>query len=59
MNKKIGDYTLKEMKKICDSRFKKGHPYCTKCRFYNVCMLSPDEMAQEDLDKEIEVEIDE
>ena len=56
MKKKIGDFTLREMKQICDSRFRKGHPYCTKCPLYQFCSLSPDDIEQRDLDLEIEVQ---
>ena len=56
MKKKIKDLTLKEMKELCEVRFKKGFPYCTMCPLYNICQLSPDEMSQKDLDQEVEVE---
>lgn len=55
MKKKIGDLTLKKLKELCDARFKKGFPYCAGCPLYNICQLSPDEMAQKDLEQEIEV----
>lgn len=56
MKKKIEDLTLKEMRNICEARFKKGFPYCKECPIYCVCQLSPDDMTQENLDQEIEVE---
>jgi hypothetical protein len=56
MKKKIRDLTIREIKKICEDRFKKGFPYCIKCPLYSICQLSPDEMAQKDLDQEIEVD---
>jgi hypothetical protein len=60
MKKKIGDLTLKEIKEICETIFKKDYrrPHCTECPFHNICCrLSPDEITQKYLDQEIEVEI--
>jgi len=57
--KQVGDFTIREMKKICDARLKRGFPYCVECRFYDVCGVPPEDMTQADLNKKVKAEEDE
>ena len=57
MKKKIGDLTLKEAKTICDSRDKKGYPYCqNECPLYCICGYFDEYSETVLIDQEIEVE---